>query len=333
MTTPSPHTRPPYDFVQGTFLPFSLKNKLFIRIVGWQTLINTALSLFAILLCLPMISKFPEFIEAMENVDADYGAGIVMSMMGFYFKLAAIMLLISIPMFLVSSSALSAMFKQYLTNEDVRGFPLKFDGDMWRVALTRIVVGLIVFGVIILGYFAIAIVVVILIGAAGLSDSGVLAGIFGLLGGLGAIAALCFFIYGLVRVKPIVATSYLKKRIAVGEGWASSKGYFWWILLSVIVVFFISYIVQQILIYGSMGVIFTGSIGELSKFEGANEEEAMALVKSLLTSPLVVIGGSIALFLLTLLGSVATLCYAASGAHVTKLKQGGGPDISDVFAD
>jgi hypothetical protein len=178
----------------------------------------------------------------------------VMSLIPSYF----LMLIVT---YLLLASYESACLKWMIRGETGGVFGLSFDADMWRVWAGYWVWLLLLFAV----YVVCAIVGVVLMGsifamtasAGGPSESGALSVI--LVGVTLGFLVAAMFVYFSVRFAPAAATSIARRRFSFFQAWTVTKGRFW-AMLGSFVLLFVMYFVGYIILYGFGVFLVFGSL-------------------------------------------------------------------------
>lgn len=323
----------PYDFAQATFLLFSLRGKFGLRLTLYTSLIQVILGAILIAVCFPLIVEFTVSYSRLTGLETDPEAELqdVMEILWSLTKGLGVFFLLYIPLYLISCSAHAALYNDHLLGLRKEGFPLSFDGDMWRVAWARIVVGLAVLGIIILFYGIIVLAVILLVSAVeSLGAPGII--IAGLFGFVGLVLALLGMAYVWVKVMAIPALCVRDKKLKIREAWQMSKGVFWWGLLSLIIISTISYVATNIIFYGSLGLGMVSGASWIGEIETLAEDDLSAALSELVRSPALIIGALIAGTAYTLVTVLAQLCSAGLGSYIVK-RHLGAAEIADVFSD
>lgn len=313
----------PYDFGLATFLPFNLSNKFGWRVILWTVLLSTIIWTAATVAIWPMMKgAFGEFQTLMADSESPEA---VFGLLGLYMRFIGVLFLFGIVSFLVLCAAEAAILANYFHGEDKGTFPLKFDNDMWRVVGAKLLTGLII-GIAIFAVYIVLIVVIIafagVASAGGGSEAGAVIG--GLFAFIAIIALFCVFIWLAVRLSSVAAVSVRDKKFSFGEGFRVSKGRFWPMFASFLVLGIGAYILQNILTYGAMFGLM-GTTDMMQVFAGmetaSGPDEALAMLKDIFT-PGVLITLFIVSVLYTFVTLIQRLCMAGPGAHVAKLDQG-----------
>ncbi len=321
----------PWDFGESISVPFQLPNKFGWRIIIWAAALMMVITAVMFLLAIPIIKGvIPTFIEIANAPDSPDA---IFAVMGAYMKFAGLFSVAGLASLLVLSSAEASMLAAYLRGDMKQGFPLRFDGDMWRVIGARLLVGLLIGAAL----FAIYIVLIILIISMSMA-TGSVNGSAGAMAFMGIVsfvlivAAIAVAIFVSVRLSSVAAVSVRDRSFNLGDGWCVSKGRVWPMIGGFVILFIILGIAQNVLMYGGVFSV-AGASGLFSMGEQfASMEtpaEAFELIGSMF-NPLVIILASVVLILLTVLGVVGRLCIAGVPAHVVKL-DAGPEQIADIF--
>lgn len=178
--------------------------------------------------------------------------------------------------YLLLASYEAACLRWMIRGETDGIFGLALNADTLRVYFTYWVWWLLLIAF----YFVVAIVGVGLaigLGAAGGGDQGGAAG----LGVFVAIlVVLLLLLYFGVRFAPAAATSIARKRFAFFDAWKVTKGRFW-ALLGSFVLLFVIYIVGAFVLVGGLGAVIAGSVvSHVSGAEPATPADALAMFAS-----------------------------------------------------
>jgi len=241
-----------YNFGDATFLPFKM-GKYFWVLMGWGTLVT-------VLLCALFIplwkNDMTAFIDLFAAIDSSTSPDDGLAFLGLMGK----MFLKSIPLILIiwaaMASLLTAFHRNAIFGEVRTGFPLRFGHTELQVMLVQFVVSLIVFGLMIL-FYTLVVGILVAFGVSSGGNDGAIGAAVGIVFLL-AIPMIVLTVFLAIRLSAATAATVKHDRFALRDGWRATKGYFWWMLLSFIVVGIIGGIVNQvismILQFGLMGM-------------------------------------------------------------------------------
>ncbi|GEM_PF-3809686 len=323
-------TQIPYNFGRSLAFPFMSgpgSAGFVIKSAILYSLVSTVLmALFGKMLIGPVV----EFIQLAEQIDAANGEPPTEEV----FKLFSLMGRMVWPFLLVSLlswfvlAIIEGAFYRRVFREEFKSMPWRFGRDEVLVMLSQLVYFLIFFGVILLFYIFLAIVIGL--GAVIGGGGGALAGIFLF---LGIIALIVGSIWIGIRLSPITPLSVVRGRLALGEAWRVTKGRFWLVFASFVVVFVIAYIVslivQLILQKAVLGAIMP-SMDALQNMSDSDPGEAINKVISILMQPGNLTAMALAFFLYMVVQGVLRLVYAGIVANATDiyLREQGEKDVS-----
>ncbi len=196
-----------------------------------------------------ILSGYLDFFLSIPNIESPDDPAIVYQMMSSLFGIMLPMLAIGLGSWVLNVSTETAFHRNLLRPKETGFFPLRFGLPELRVALAQIVVGAIVSGVYMAGYLIFVILVVL----AGFSaqSSLILGVIFGVVAFAVLIAWIGAMLTAAVRLGPAPALSVRDAEIRTVEGWNLTKGLFWPMLGSYLLIGFIVYTI-------SMGVALMG---------------------------------------------------------------------------
>ena len=266
----------PYDFGAATFLPFKMGG-YFWKLMGWGTLVTVLLTALFIPL---LMGDIVDFIDLVAIVDSSNNPDDAFAMFGIMGK----MFLKAIPLILIlwaaTASLVTAFHRNAIFGEVRTGFPLRFGRTEMQVMLVQLVVGLIIGGLAIVAYMILGGIVVAL-GVSSGGNEGAIGAAIGLVFLL-MIPLIIGFIYLAIRMSPAVAATVKHDRFALKDGWNATRGYFWWMFLSFIVIGVIGGIINQIVSmiaqFGLMGV-FAASM-DTAAMEAGDFSGLIDLIKS-----------------------------------------------------
>lgn len=210
----------------------------------------------------------------------------------------------------------SAVQRRYVRQE---GFSLKFGGDEGRL----LVIGLLWILTIFVLYLGVAIVAGVLIGAAGLALGEAAA----LIAIPVVIAAICAFLWVLVRLSPASAMTIRDRQIVFPSAFSASKGRFWPMFGAFVVIALVAIVVSlitQVLMGGVMG-------GALAANPAALESGDIG---AMFTNPVLLIGILLATFVSYALNAVVQFAFAgiAAKAALTDPNWEGAVQIDETFS-
>lgn len=241
-----------YNFGDATFLPFKM-GKYFWILMVWGTLVTVLLSALFLPLWKNDITSLIDLFAAFDSSTSPDDGLALLGLMGKMF-------LKSIPLILIIWAAMASLVTAFHRNAifgEVRtGFPLRFGRTELQVMLVQLVTSLIVIGLMLL-FYAIVIGLVVALGMSSDGNEGAIGAAIGL-AFLLAIPMIALTVFLAIRLSAAVAATVKHDRFALRDGWRATKGYFWWMLLSFIVIGIIGGIVNQIismiLQFGLMGM-------------------------------------------------------------------------------
>ncbi|WP_017930840.1 hypothetical protein [Robiginitomaculum antarcticum] len=235
--------RKPYDFAKATFLPFEM-GVYFWRLMAWGALVTILLSV----LMIPFLAgDFKAFLGWVSAADASNDPQIIFQAFGLMGKMFLKMIPVLLLIWAVSASLLVAFHRRAIFGEIRSGFPLRFGRSEFSVMLMQFVTALIIFGVVIVFYIVLIVLAIITgLGIPGVQANAQPSGALILLFFLAAIALICILIYLCIRLSATVAATVKYDRFALLEGWKASRGYFWWMFLSFLVLGVIGFIINQV---------------------------------------------------------------------------------------
>lgn len=176
----------------------------------------------------------PDFIAALEadseKATTPQEAMALLSRMG-------MLMLTVVPIALIGSAVLSTAVFRAVIRPDERGFAyMRLGGDEFRQLAVLFVLVIVIFAIIAgLG---------IGIGLAIAAAAAVNDGLGAIVGIVGAIAALCAYIFILVRLSMAAPMTFADKKIRIFESWSFTKGKFWGLLGMYVLVIVFSLLVS-----------------------------------------------------------------------------------------
>ena len=306
--------RAPWQFAESVTVPFTLPGGAGKRIILWNSVLMSLLVILGALLTWPVIKNA---VSMFSDLQATSDMAVVMpSIIMLFAKLIGLYTLLGLIGMVISSSAEAAMLAVYLRGETRMGFPLRFDGDMWRVLGARLVVGIIGGGLFMVSY-------AMIFGAmlAGPLISGKSNGVLALPAMLIAMAGMVAAAFLAVRLSPLGAIAVRDKRFDLRAAMRASKGRFWLMVAGFVVISFVSSIAYNIVVYAGMVcvVLASGLFGRIDELDAAGPDfDGMAFMSSLLT-PLALSIGLITLVIYVVILTITRLCMAGPAAHAAKL--------------
>lgn len=301
----------PYDFARATFLPFQLPDKFLLRLAAWLGLMITILYAASIYLAAPVFIDLVSVFEASMNNPND--PAIVGQIFSFYGKLISRLFIVMILFGVVFVAAETALHKKVQHGIDHGFFPMRLGGTEGRSFVAMLCVYFFTMAAAIVGAIVMTILMVIFAGISGGEPGPSM--IIGMM--LGYILLYGAMIWVGIRFAPAASMTVRDGKIKIFESLSASKGRFWWMFLSYIVVYIISTIVSYVGIFAIMVAAMTAlPVEQLS--QGGSSVDPAEIVASLLTP------GKIILYLIlgyffAFLTSIFYVCLWGVGSYVTEL--------------
>lgn len=314
----------PYNFADATFLPFQLGRYFWILMV-WGTGVIIALSLLLIPLWL---SDFKAFGTLFMTLDASSNPDDAFAFFGLMFKMFLKALPVILLLWAAMASLVTAFHRHAIFGEVRRGFPLRFGRTELQVMLTQFLIFLISLVLVLIVIAIISAIIVPMSIASGGSEAA-LGGAIGIIFLL-MIPFIVLSVYISIRLSPAVAATVRYDRVALKEGWRATRGYFWWMFLSFIVIGIIggiiNQIVQMIMQFGLMGIFAT------SMDSTALESGDFSSLMDLMTSPGFIIVGLIFIFLIQFISLVTSFFSQGVAAYIVRDDVSDPDSIADVYS-
>lgn len=322
----SPPTKTPFDFGASLSVPFGLHGGYGRKIIIRTAIIMTVLPVIGLLLAWPMIAKvIPTILALADNPDSPDA---VFGLIGAYMHFIGVFSIIGLLSLVVSSSAEAALLAGYLRGDVKSGFPLLFNGDMWRVIGAKLLVGICV-GAAFIGVYIIAVIFGVIIAIMAENSAGA-GGIMALL----AVIAFSVFVAGIALViwlsvrlstvavaVAVAAVAVRDQKFDFGAGFRASKGRVWPMIGGFLIIFFILGMVQNVLMYGGLfGILGVSGIFSMSADFAAVKTpgDAMEIFTSLLNPAVIILSVNV-IALWSVVSVIGRLCMAGVPAHVAKL--------------
>lgn len=285
----------PYEFTDAVFYFFKVLSRRpgkTLWVGFWNAVLYLVFAGFFVWALLPFYLGI--FDLALTGEEPDTGQ--ILSMMS---SMAWIGLLTTIGSIVVALMAQGAWLRLLARDEVAGGIPLRFGSDEFRLLGVNILLIVIIFGTYLAG--AILVGVAIAIGAA--ADGGAATILAALLGVAAFLAAIGVLIFLSIRLSAAAALTVLDRKIRISGAWPVTKGIFWWVfltylVLALIIAFASSTISSfvQLMFLPMLVPMFT----ELGQMSGnADPDMVFELFVSTFTSP-----GVIALFVVAVIISV-----------------------------
>lgn len=313
-----------YDFGRSISLPFQSGDGSVGFIFKSAFFYGVMMTVLVFLFGKMLMGTFVEFMQVaieMENMSGgEDDMAVVMKVFGMMGKMFMPIMLIAVGGWVIWSMVEAALFRRIFRAEPDGAFPWRLGSDELRVMFCRLIVGLAGLGIFLLFYF---VMIIVIVGAiAGGSQSSGMGAIAGILGFFGMLAAIALFLFIMIRLAPASALSIADDRFALGETWPVTKGRFWPIFGSYVVLMIAGAIVSQV-IQTSLMMVFMGSflemIPELEKMDSLSSEEVMANVVDMITQPSVLVGLAIASVLYYVFQAIWYMLFAGVSAHAVDL--------------
>lgn len=251
-----------------------------IRLLLWGT---AAITVIYALFGTKFFGAYGNFIISMSEMNAatptpDQTAAMISQMMSLYGAMA----IVGVLSWLAFIAVETAIHKNVFRATDHGAFPLRFGADELRVAVTQFVVGLCV----LLVYVG-CIILVAVVGGVLAAINSTIGGIFI---GLAIIAAICALALVAVRWAPGAALAVRDGNFRIFGGWPATKGRFWWLFLTYLIIFIGGGVVIYIIMTVGGLVSFSG-LDFTALLAGAddNAAETMAMMGEQIKSPRVMI--------------------------------------------
>jgi hypothetical protein len=220
---------------------------------------------------------------------------------------SGLMTLMQIGMYIVPALAFTAAMRSVLRPEQKGFFYLRLGMDEVRVGAVWFILNMVLGMGMVVAIIPIAIVAAI-VGAAG----GVAAAV--LVSGLLILAALCAFIYFLVRLSLMAPLTFLREEFAFGEAWRITRGHFWTLFGGYFVVAF----VQSLLTMAAWLAMMWPLLGDLGQagFDPARFQEiALAHIQRLARPEVTTVIGWV---LIALTSGIGIALYGGAAAAAAR---------------
>lgn len=326
-----PPSKTPWDFGASLSVPFGLHGGFGRNLIIWTTVLTVILPIIGLLLAWPIVAKvIPTIIDIAENPDSPDA---VFGLLGAYMQFIGVFSILGLIGFVIASSAEASMLAAYLRGDVKSGFPLRFDGDMWRVIGAKLLVGICVGGAF-MGAYLVTIIfmfIIVSMAEAGGGSGGVLA-VLGVFGFLLFAAAFAVMIWLAVRLSTVAAVAVRDQKFDFGAGFRASKGRVWPMIGGFVIIFIILSMVQNVLMYGGgFGILgLSGIFSMADEFAAVKTPgEAIEIITSLI-NPAVIILSVILLLLWSLVSVIGRLCLSGVAAHAARL-DGEAANIANTF--
>lgn len=181
------------------------------------------------------------------------------------------MILFYLAFLLLGAVIMNAVFRAILTPSDSRFAFLRLGGAEFRTLGLIILYAIGIFVVWFVGYLLVLLATMVVGVAAGSPTATIV------VGALLFIAFLCFMIWIQVRLVPLFPLSFYRRRISVDGAWALTRGRFWTLFASYLVVAVPTVILIGILVWVLMGSYFAGlsaAAGDPAAMEAAQQSFA-----------------------------------------------------------
>ncbi|MEN0652466.1 MULTISPECIES: hypothetical protein [Hyphobacterium] len=309
----------PYDFTDAVFYFF----KVLARRPGrtlWVGLWNALL--YIVLGGLLLWAFLPFYLTVFElaQTGADPDPSQIMSM---FATMAGAGVLAFFGGIAVALMAQGAWLRLLARDEVAPGIPLRLGSDEFRLLGVNILLIIILMGTYFVGALLVAVPVVI--GAAG-GGEGAPVAIAVLAGVVGVIALIVAMVFLSIRLSPAPALTVLDRKIRLSGAWPVTKGIFWWVFLTYIVlgliVAFASSMISSFVQLMFLPILIP-VLTEISQQSGnMDPDQAMDMLRAAFTST-----GTIALFAVAVVISIVGQIFYegmwhAVGAYLARRHRG-----------
>lgn len=295
----------------AAFEGFRLARRAPLAILAW-TLVYVLMTVAVVALAGGSFAAFMETAGALENGGEPRPedlAAIGMAYLG--------LMVVLFPVSLLFSAVLYAAVNRAVVRPAEKGFGyLRLGGDELRVLVVYLVLT-IVFMLLAVLLFGVVGVIAGVLAATTSEGWAVLAGV------IGGLAALCLFIWIMVRLSLALPMTVAEKRIAIFDSWSVTRGRFWGLLGMAVLAFILTLVVSAILwtLFTIVLLIMGGSLAQLegAALEGAELSELIGVL-----GPVAVVG---VVFLGLMSALELTILYAPFARAYRDLKGGGGEPV------
>lgn len=323
--------QPRYDIGTAIGRVFNLPGRLSLlfRVVLSASLI---LLLLYVLFGRGIIESYMEMIKTiieLESSDPEDPEA-AMAMMGQVFAMMGSMMIIGLGSWMTMVSAETAMHKNTFFGTDAGLFPLRFGVAELRVALAQFIVYLIVSGVYMGGYFIF--IIFAMLAAFGAETNVALGVVMGILAFAALVAWIGAMALAYVRLSPTAAMSVRDNEIRTVEGWKISKGYFWPMFGSYIVIWIVGSIAMIIPVLAMLGLL-AGPMTKLfnnDNLEGAEVEEVFSQFGAIFDQPHIIVGLLIIGLILSIVSMIYKLAIWGVGNYMADIDRANTDE--DIFA-
>ena len=317
-------TKTPYDFGTAIFKPFKSGpgslGFVFKSGIFYALAITMLLAIFGRWVIGPYIEVIAIAIEQETSENPTMDEMEMMSqMMSAMGRMMAGYMIIMIGGWAVWAMIESALHRRVLRKEYKGGlFPWRFHHDELRTMLSQLITYFAYNGLFMVVYF-VGIIVAVIAALLG-SKSVVLGVIVGIIAAAVIIVGFGIMIYVLIRLAPMAARNVAENELVIDKAWAVGKGRSW----PSFGAYAFHYIVSSIVFYIIAAVLFFAMIGSLMPiFEKFNEnmeaDEVMQILSEAFSEPGMMVGLTIATFIMCFMAAIWMMCIAGISSHVTEL--------------
>lgn len=310
-----------YDFGRATFLPFMLPNKFMLRLAGWMALLMTLLYVASFFLAGPVFMDFIAIAEASTTNPND--PSLVGDIFGIYGQLLRRLFFVIILFAVVLVMAETALHKKVQHGIDHGFFPMRLGKIEGKTFVSMLCVFVFVMVAFIIGLIVMMILMAVIVGASGGQSVG--ATMFAALIGYAVVYGA--MIWAGVRFAPAASTTVRDGEIRVFKGLEASKGRFWWMFLSYLVLYVLSLIVTYGLMFLFGAIALSGLPFEELAQSGSTADPSE--VMSSILSPGRIVLYFVLGYLFMFITSMVYISIWGVGSYVTNLKAGENPE--DTF--
>lgn len=323
--TPAPTPRR-YDFNQSIMYPF----KSGPNSVGFVLKSAILYGLFVVIgmlvfgkWLLGTITDFMTYIIDMASTTQEPEIEQIMKMFSYMGKFMVPILIIGVISWFVMAIIEAAFYRRVFKGENI-AYPWRIGTDEVRVMFSQLIFGLVVFGILAIFYVIIGMLSVQMVksGIDGQEPSGGVMAMFGLMILIGFFVLLPLVIFLSIRLSPIAALSFVREKITFKETWQVTKGRFWPVFGSFVIVailaYILNYVVQTILslmMFANMGTIMS----EFENMKNPEPDMVMNKILDIITQPSFLIMVLVFVFLMSAIQMVVRLMYSGITVNAVDL--------------